>query len=88
VAQEWLKEKKAMDPKALDSTKDLNLSKRRMSAKAADYMELDGAEKDADCEKVEVEGGVSSSRGCCNEFSPDPGAKKFSCGTCTYLNPD
>lgn len=72
-----------MDPKALDSTKDLKIQKR-MSAKAADYMELDGAEKDADCEKVEVEGGVSSELGCCNEFKPESGADEFKCGECQY----
>jgi len=72
-----------MDPKALESTKDLNLSKR-MSEEKAGYMELDGAEKDADCAKVDVAGGVSSDLGCCNEFDPEKGAQKFSCGSCEY----
>ena len=72
-----------MDPKALDSTKDLNLSKR-ISAEKAEYMELDGAEKDADCEKVDVEGGVSSDLGCCDKFDPKKGAQQFKCGECEY----
>jgi hypothetical protein len=58
-----------------------------MDAAAAGYMELDGATKDADCSKVEVEGGVSSALGCCNEFQPQPGTQQFSCGTCTFLAP-
>lgn len=57
----------------------------RMSAKSAGYMELDGAEKDGDCEIVKVEGGVSSDKGCCNYFKPEKGAKQFKCGTCREL---
>jgi len=73
-----------MDPKALESTKDLNLSKR-ISANKAGYMELGGAEKDADCRKVEVDGGISSQLGCCNEFQPEADSTvKFSCSTCEY----
>jgi hypothetical protein len=73
-----------MDPKALDSTKDLKISKR-ISAKEAEYMELEGAEKDADCEKVEVEGGVSSELGCCDKFQPeDDDVQEFKCGRCEY----
>lgn len=75
-----------MNPEALDATKDIKLSDRISSAKA-EYMELEGAEKDADCKKVEVEGGVSSELGCCDKFSPEDGAQKFSCGTCEYLIP-
>jgi hypothetical protein len=72
-----------MDPKALDATKDVKVN--RVSAEEADYMELSGAEKDADCEKVEVDGGVSSALGCCNLFEPaEASTKKFSCGTCEY----
>jgi hypothetical protein len=51
----------------------------------AGYMELDGAQKDADCSKVQVEGGVSSDLGCCNEFQPQQGAAEFKCGNCTFL---
>lgn len=51
----------------------------------AGYMELEGATKDNDCTKVQVDGGVSSELGCCNEFSPQPGAQEFECGTCTFL---
>ena len=54
-------------------------------AVSAGYMELDGATKDADCSKVEVEGGVSSALGCCNEFQPQQGTQQFSCGTCTFV---
>lgn len=59
----------------------------KMSADAAGYMELDGAQKDGDCTKVEVEGGVSKELGCCNEFDPQPQTQKFSCGTCTFVEP-
>lgn len=69
--------------KALDALGSLKV--HRMSAEQADYMELDGALKDADCEKVEVDGGVSKDLGCCNEFDPEHDAQKFSCGTCTFL---
>lgn len=58
---------------------------KRMTAAAADYMELDGAQKDADCQKVEVKGGVSSQLGCCNEFDPNKAASQFRCGQCEYL---
>ena len=52
----------------------------------AGYMELAGAAKDADCEKVEVAGGVSRVRACCNHFSPEAkDTDKFSCGTCEYV---
>jgi hypothetical protein len=58
---------------------------KRQTAKEAGYMELQGAAKDADCEKVRVDGGVSSELGCCNEFQPEfEGTQKFSCGTCEY----
>jgi hypothetical protein len=52
----------------------------------AGYMELTGAQKDGDCRKVEVAGGVSRERGCCNEFKPeDDETIRFSCGTCEYV---
>jgi hypothetical protein len=57
----------------------------KVSAESAGYMELEGAEKDADCQIVKVEGGVSSDRGCCNLFDPEGKAKKFSCGNCEYV---
>ncbi len=59
--------------------------KPRVSAEAAGYMELEGAEKDADCATVEVDGGVSSDLGCCNLFDPQEGTDTFSCGTCEYV---
>lgn len=57
----------------------------RISAKEAGYMELVGAKKDGDCEKVAVKGGISLERGCCNEFQREAVlTTKFSCGTCEY----
>ena len=57
----------------------------KVSSDAAGYLELDGAVKDADCEVVMVDGGVSSDRGCCNLWSDAGGADTFSCGTCMYV---
>ena len=57
----------------------------RLSAAQAGYMELRGAAKDADCRKVEVQGGISSELGRCNEFSPEAtDTKQFRCGDCEY----
>jgi hypothetical protein len=59
--------------------------KTRLTAAQAGYMELAGAEKDADCRKVEVEGGISSELGCCNKFEPEAkDTKRFQCGDCEY----
>lgn len=60
------------------------MSDKKIDAQAAGYMELEGATKDADCSVVEVPDGVSSEKGCCNNFWP-PTAKKFSCGECDYV---
>ena len=58
----------------------------RISAAAAGYMELQGAQKDADCKEVEVKGGVSTRLGCCNEFKPqDASVQQFRCGMCKYV---
>ena len=58
----------------------------RVSEKQAGYMELAGAEKDADCEKVKVPGGVSAKLGCCNYFEPESkSVTEFRCGTCSYV---
>lgn len=57
----------------------------KMDEQSAGYMELEGAQKDADCDLVQVEGGVSSELGCCNEFDPQQGAKEFECGTCSHV---
>lgn len=57
----------------------------RISAEEAGYMELDGARKDADCNHVKVPDGVSSVLGCCNDFDPVTGARRFSCGTCDHV---
>jgi len=58
----------------------------KVSAASVDYMELPGAQKDADCRKIEVKGGVSGKLGCCNDFEWNKGTGKlFSCGTCEYV---
>lgn len=58
----------------------------RMSSAKADYTELTGAKKDGGCAKVEVAGGVSKQRGCCNAFSAQSNkTTEFRCGTCSYL---
>jgi hypothetical protein len=62
--------------------------KDRVDARAAGYMELNGAKKDADCEIVKVDGGISQYRGCCNLYSPFKGALKFDCGHCEYVIPN
>lgn len=57
----------------------------RMTAKEAGYMELRGAEKDGDCRKVRVTGGISKELGCCNEFKPESeDTSEFRCGTCRF----
>lgn len=59
----------------------------RESAAAAEYMELRGAKKDADCYKVAVSGGVSRKLGCCDRFQPaSPAVQEFRCGTCHFLD--
>lgn len=60
------------------------MANERVSDKSVDYMELQGAKKDADCRHVEVKGGVSSKLGCCNDFDPNDGAREFRCGACEY----
>lgn len=58
----------------------------KLSAVAMGYMELAGATKDADCSKVEVAGGVSKEKGCCNGYLPvNNGADEFKCGECIFL---
>ena len=48
-------------------------------------MELAGAVKDGDCDKVAVKGGISLDRGCCNYFWPKARTViKFTCGTCEH----
>ncbi len=55
----------------------------RATPEEAGYLELDGAQKDADCQLVS--GGVSSAKGCCNLWDAAPQAQNFSCGTCTKI---
>lgn len=58
----------------------------KTDARAAGYMELTGAKKDAVCQIVDVRGGVSQQRGCCNLFEPENGdVMQFRCGTCEYV---
>jgi len=62
------------------------MNKKRANEHSAGYMELAGAQKDAECEIVEVNGGVSSKLGCCDLFWPEnEQAKVFSCGTCEFV---
>lgn len=63
-------------------------TENRVSAAEAEYMELSGAKKDADCREVEVKGGVSSKLGCCDKFKPTQGTQEFRCGTCQYIQPE
>jgi hypothetical protein len=60
------------------------LGKEKVSEEAAGYMELEGAEKDGECQIVHAENGVSLEKGCCNLYKPDPGADEFKCGECKY----
>jgi hypothetical protein len=74
------------NPKALDALGSLKV--RRESAESAEYMELPKALKGGDCEKVEVDGGVSPELGCCDRFELANNApKQFRCGTCEYFIP-
>ena len=58
----------------------------RVDSKIAGYMELPGAQKDGDCVRVKVSGGISKVLGCCNLFEYQEGEpKRFSCGTCEYV---
>jgi hypothetical protein len=62
------------------------MNEHRITAQEAGYLELPGAVKDADCEVVEVDGGVSSERGCCNSFGwKSADVEYFRCGECKYL---
>jgi hypothetical protein len=58
----------------------------RQTGAEAGYMELIGAKKDADCEKVQVKGGISTALGCCNLFWPESrSVNRFRCGDCEYV---
>lgn len=56
----------------------------KTTARAAGYMELDGAVKDGDCNVVEVKDGVSGDKGCSNLFRPISKAKQFNCENCIH----
>jgi len=59
---------------------------KKLTVLQAGYMELEGAEKDAGCSKVDVPDGVSKGKGCCNLFEPeDSQVAQFKCGNCEYL---
>lgn len=60
-------------------------SAKQYTAAQAEYMELRGAVKDGDCEIVDVPGGISKERGCCDRFLPDsPSVTEFRCGKCKF----
>lgn len=62
------------------------MNKKRVSAESAVYLELANAIKDSDCQVVNVPGGVSADRGCCDLWSASSeDAGNFSCGSCEYL---
>jgi hypothetical protein len=62
------------------------MNAKRANEHSAGYMELADAQKDGECEIVDVQGGVSSKRGCCDLFWPkDEQTKVFSCGTCEFV---
>lgn len=62
------------------------MNKPRISEREAGYLELPNAVKDSDCSVVEVDGGVSSERGCCNSFGwKTEDVEYFRCGECKYL---
>jgi signal peptide peptidase SppA len=57
----------------------------KTSAAAAGYMELAGAEKDGQCDVVEVAGGVSLDSGMCRKlFDAESDADEFCCEECTH----
>jgi hypothetical protein len=67
----------------------MSVNQKRISEKESGYLELRGAEKDGDCEVVQVAGGVSKDLGCCNTFKAEnQDTQIFSCGTCFYLERD
>lgn len=57
----------------------------RMSADQAGYMELPGAVKDGDCQRVKVANGISQHKGCCNEYRPGKSSDEFRCGECKFV---
>lgn len=62
------------------------MGERRLTSKEVAYMELRGAKKTGDCEKVAVRDGVSRELGCCNAFKPRTAdVQEFRCGTCRYV---
>lgn len=60
-------------------------SRKKVSEVASGYMELDGAVKDGSCKVVDVPGGISLKRGCCNLYKKQKGADEFRCGLCQYV---
>ena len=67
----------------------MSVNEKRISEREAGYLELRGAKKDAECEVVEAEGGVSKDLGCCNSFRPaSRDTEYFRCGDCFFLERD
>lgn len=58
----------------------------KLTEEYAGYMELEGAQKDGNCLIVRVDGGISKEKGCCNVYTPKPGAERFGCGQCKFEN--
>lgn len=56
----------------------------KLTAEYAGYMELEKANKDGSCSIVNVPGGISKERGCCNVYTPKAGATAFGCGMCKF----
>lgn len=56
----------------------------KVTAQAAGYMELGGAVKDGSCSIVNVTGGISLRKGCCNLYRPKAAADEFRCGECKF----
>lgn len=57
----------------------------KVSSQEANYKELPGATKNAECDKVNVPGGVSSEGGTCSLWRGQPQAQGFTCGDCVHL---
>jgi hypothetical protein len=74
----------AMNPQVAQAKGD-QAGDGRTDGESAGYVELPGAKKDADCTSVNVQGGISSAGGRCEQFQAAPDAQGFSCGSCTMI---
>jgi hypothetical protein len=70
----------------IEGTEVRELPEGRESAEEAGYLELKNAEKDGDCSKVNVPGGISRDLGCCDLYQPESeDTESFKCGVCEYV---